>query len=240
MKYSEVEANSLTEGFIQSIIEEILSGKLQTGQKLSSEREYSERFHISRTIVNAGLHRLEEMGFVTIVPRQGAFVKDLALDGNIEVLEAILQYTGTKFHSAFLDPLLDAREALEPVIVRKAAQARTEEQFEALVDIVDRLKASEDINERSALGREFAVCMARCSNNLIIPILCNSFATLYQTVCNLLLASGFDISQYTFWDSMLQAIRDKDEDRAVELDRSHIINGRKWIEAHYPTAIASD
>ena len=115
MGFSKITTLSLTDLFVQQIENMILSGELEVGEKLPAARELSARMGVSRPVISAGLVELEKLGFVEVLPRQGAFVCDYRRKGTIETLIAIMRYNGGIMRKNEVSSLLQVREVLEGV-----------------------------------------------------------------------------------------------------------------------------
>ena len=59
MKFDAIEVPTIKELFMDKMIDLILSGKLEAGEKLPTERELAESMRVSKTIVHLGLTELE-------------------------------------------------------------------------------------------------------------------------------------------------------------------------------------
>ncbi len=68
---------TLREKILENIRDAIISGSLKAGTKLS-EPEFAERFGISRTPIREAFRQLESEGYLTIVPRRGAIVREFS------------------------------------------------------------------------------------------------------------------------------------------------------------------
>lgn len=126
---------------------EILDGALRPGQRLR-EQEVAERYGVSRVPVRDALRRLEVERLVDAVPNRGAFV---AVVGAEEAAE-----------------LLAVRLVLEELIVRQAAEHRTEDELAELTEICGRAQRSlrgARPAELVALNTEFHRALGRASHN---------------------------------------------------------------------------
>jgi Transcriptional regulators len=92
---------SLTEKAESAIREGIILGRYAPGDRLR-ERGLSEEFGVSRVPVREALRNLEFQGFVTILPRRGAVVREMSAQD--------------------VDELFDLRCALEPLAAGAAAR----------------------------------------------------------------------------------------------------------------------
>jgi DNA-binding GntR family transcriptional regulator len=95
---------NLKEAVHQRLKESIIRGEIAAGTKLA-ETQLAQKLGVSRTPLREAINRLEQDGFVEIIPRRGAFVKKQSLR---EILEN-----------------LELREVLEGLAVRLAARRAT-------------------------------------------------------------------------------------------------------------------
>ena len=84
---------SLEEKVYETLEEEILSGKLSTGEQLR-EQALSARLGVSRTPIRSALHRLAEEGLVEITPNRGAVVVGVTTDDLIDTYRIRMRLEG--------------------------------------------------------------------------------------------------------------------------------------------------
>ena len=94
MEFRKLEAPSLKELFISELENMIISGKLQIGERLPSERELANSMQVSRAVVNSGIAEMEKKGFLIVKPRIGTFVEDYRRNGTLETLVSVMNYNG--------------------------------------------------------------------------------------------------------------------------------------------------
>jgi len=63
MEFAKLCAPTLKELFVKELENSILSGKLEVGTRLPSERELSEMMQVSRAVVNAGVVEMAKKAF---------------------------------------------------------------------------------------------------------------------------------------------------------------------------------
>jgi len=103
------------------ILQLITSGKLAPGDKLLSEREFSETMDVGRSSVREALLKLEAIGYVEQKQGGGTFVKSITTT-------AMNRAFNDLFNNAnFIDELLVVRRALEIACVAEAAVHATEQ-----------------------------------------------------------------------------------------------------------------
>src|SRR5256886_16236215 len=74
--YTPIQSNKVFEQIAQQIEKRILSGELQSGDRLQTERELSQQFHASRTAVREAMKTLAQRGLVDMRHGRGTIVID--------------------------------------------------------------------------------------------------------------------------------------------------------------------
>lgn len=115
---------SLVSQIVEELSELIESIQLRPGE-LISEKEISEALHISKTPVREALIRLEESGFVKIVPRVGSYVTTINMDRYIDACFVRLQLElGAVRAAALCSTEKQKRDLLDPLLVRQRIALR--------------------------------------------------------------------------------------------------------------------
>ncbi|MQA05256.1 MAG: FCD domain-containing protein [Streptosporangiales bacterium] len=115
----------------------ILAGHLQDGQRIV-ERDVAEILGVSRGPVRDALRQLEAEGLVVSSPRRGSHVASLTPDAGLEIMAI--------------------RAVVEPLAVSFLLQPQEEQHFEALHDILTRLRtACEQGDWSQAVQQDFAL-----------------------------------------------------------------------------------
>ncbi|MGE4245459.1 MAG: GntR family transcriptional regulator [Parvibaculaceae bacterium] len=115
-----VEANFSLKDHIYEVLKDGITGMniyADDAELRLDERKMSEQLGISRTPIREALARLEQEGFVEILPRRGVFIKRKSLD---EILEMIVVWA-----------------ALESMAARLATTRATDAEIASLRDLAD-------------------------------------------------------------------------------------------------------
>lgn len=153
--------NSRTYTKIGKILkEEISQGKYKVGDKLPTERDISERFDVSRTIVREAMVMLEVENLIDVRKGSGVYVKqvpDLLLD------------EPTEYRDVGPFELLQARQLLESSIAEFAAQQATKQDIQILRNILEheKLILQEKMDDYSA-DKEFHLAIAQITGNDVL------------------------------------------------------------------------
>ena len=146
----------------KALTEEIVAGVLPAGHRLSESR-LAERFSVSRGPVREALSRLQQRGLITVTPNAGARVITL---GAADIVDLYL-----------------AREALEGMAARLAAERMTDDERSQLIRLLDihehELNHQVDgIYQQSSGDWDFHFTISRCARNPVIERTLND--ELYQ------------------------------------------------------------
>lgn len=176
MSFERLYAPSLKDLFMEQLQGMILSGELQMGEKLPSERELCEQLHVSRAVVNGGVAELARRGFLDIRPRQGTYVADYRRNGNLETLQAIMRYNGGVLGREEIRSILEVRQGLEHMAVRRAIDYASDEDLNRLEPYV---RGLEDPTIPPAKAAELAFGfqheLTMLGGNTILPLIYSSF-----------------------------------------------------------------
>jgi len=193
----------------------ILSNEVLPGQKLHHQ-ELSERLGVSRTPVREALTRLVQEGYVSLLPNRGFTCKEIRLQ------EA--------------EELYDLREALEAFVVEKAIENLTAAGLEQLAHKMHLY--GEDVRKRFSRDRliydqDLHLEIARLSGN---ETLTKTLAQVFERIVLKRRTDGlYDPARGTKAHHehlrLLQAMKQRDRDKAVAIVRAHIRAGKDNVMA---------
>ncbi|HWV15106.1 MAG TPA: GntR family transcriptional regulator [Cellvibrio sp.] len=145
-------AKSAAQLVYDQLKQKIIDFEIYPGTRIT-ESEIAEDFQVSRTPVRAALQRLETEGQITIMPKQGCFVRSVDI-------ETISQY-------------YDVRISLEATAVELACDHMSDEDLDAQQEVwnperVDENLDLEDMEEIKAREEAFHIGIALGSGNLVL------------------------------------------------------------------------
>jgi GntR family transcriptional repressor for pyruvate dehydrogenase complex len=139
VEITKIATSKIYEQIASQIKQQIVSGKLQPGDKLPSTRELSESFQVGRSTVREALSALKAMGLVEIHQGEGSYVRKIdPSDLDMPQLDALLMSRSTILE------LLEARKSLEVSNAALAAEKRTDEDLRTFQEILQRMKNNLD------------------------------------------------------------------------------------------------
>jgi GntR family transcriptional repressor for pyruvate dehydrogenase complex len=181
--FEPVEVKSLKEACVHQLERVLFSGEFEVGSQLPPERRLAERLGVSRPILHQALVELEAKGLVRIEPRRGVFVNDYRQVSSIAMLASFLTYHQGEMDLQFLSNLMEFRKLLEVETACLAALHRTERHLHILKQIHTKevQRKSDDPAILIELDFSFHIQVAHASNNLLYPLILNSFKDVYTS-----------------------------------------------------------
>lgn len=175
MEFKRIASPSLKKLFVSQIETMVLSGELEAGTQLPSERELAELMGVSRPVVNAGILEMAAKGFLEIKPRRGVFVCDYRRTGSLETLMSIMEYHGGLLPRREVRSLLEIHSAVLELSLKKSFATLSDEDVSELKRRLDALEASSTPQEAAERCYEFDHELNCLSGNSITPLLTHSF-----------------------------------------------------------------
>lgn len=232
MEFQKITSPSLRELFVKQLEHMILSGRLQIGDKLPSERQLAEAMQVSRGVVNSGISELEEKGFLEIHPRSGTYVADYRRKGTINTLLSIINYNGGKLRRDEVRSILEIRIALDTLAAQLCIDHISDEEIQHLLEHVERIKTASTNTEAAEAAFGFQHDFALLSGNTLIPLIFQSFRplvyTMWERFCILYGIPALYDNTYKLWTY----IRDHDTQGAIDWIQSSVgesISGSREI-----------
>lgn len=206
---------SLRGKVFQKIRDDILKGKYKENEELR-EITLGKELGVSRTPVREALRQLELEGLVKIVPNKGAYVTGI-LQKDVNDIYVI-------------------RSLLEGLCARWATEHITEEQIDKLEEIIllseyHVSKKKELANQVVKLDGEFHEVLYEASNSRILEHVLSDFHK-YVQLARKTSVENPERAEKSIAEhkEILQAIKEKDADKADSLTYAHIMNAMKNLK----------
>ena len=211
------------------LLEMVVSGGLEPGERLPPERELCARLGVSRTVVREALNLLEARGLISIEHGRGAVVSGGNTDAVRDALGVIL-----RVRPKVLWELLEMRAILEVGISGLAAERATVEDTDAMRAELERMAALIDAPEGYVdADVEFHALLARAARNGVL-------LTMLEPIVDLLRASrrvsasrrpGSALRALGEHEEILRRVEAGDAEGARREMRAHLANTVRDIEA---------
>ena len=223
-----VKADSLKNVCVSRFEELILSGAIKVGERLPPERDLAQQLGVSRPVVHEALVDISAKGLISMIPRQGAVVNDYRREGSLTLLNSLLNYNEGKLDPKLLDGLLNMRMLFETENARLAAKNRTDEHLEQLQELRKREAgaSANDVDALVAIDFEFHLLLAMATENLLYPLLLNSFKPIYTNLARQFFRNPEVVaSVFDYHGQLAAAIEARDGKMAETVMREMLANG---------------
>lgn len=195
--------------FVQ-IRENILSGQYKDGMELR-EIVIGQELGVSRTPVREALRQLELEGLVKIIPNKGAYV--------------------TSINAKDIKDIYKMRSMLEGLCARWATRYITEEQIEELEEVIYlsefylSKKSQGKAVQMSEMDGKFHLILYQAANSRMLGHILRDFHK-YVQVARTMSVKTENRAKKSIEEhkAILEAIKQKDEDKAEMLAHEHIMN----------------
>lgn len=175
--YVPIQSVKVFEQVAEQIEKRILDGELHSGDRLPTERDLAEQFHVSRTAVREAMKILAQRGLVDMRPGRGTIVIDGAHEAMQESINLAMKLKLGEVGGS--DNLVEVREILETEIAALAAARATEKEIDAMREAVKVMDESlNDADAFIAADNNFHEALAQGTQNTLILILVNSIVNL--------------------------------------------------------------
>jgi len=148
----------------QKVIEEmkryILEEELTAGDKLPTERAFTEMFGVSRSVVREALSYLENVGILRIRQGQGAFLQKSNIENLLESFFFLWQ-----INHANIRDILGIRVIFECSAVDEILKQNDRQMLERLKQQVSDMEETEDIREWRQADIDFHQQLLQATNN---------------------------------------------------------------------------
>lgn len=215
-----MEVRSLYTEIALDLENQINNDEIKEGQKLPSERELSIKHGVSRNVVREAISVLREKGLVKVHAGKGAYATKPNPIMITDSLERVMMH-----HNTSIEEILEVREELEKVIIKKVIRAATEEDIEQMYAIYQLMEEKKrNIEEFTKLDIELHKIFAKSTNNPIYQLLLNSFIDMTQKVLfqiTIMFPKSIKIAQEQHL-GLIQAIEERNEQTAEELIIAHM------------------
>ena len=207
-----VDKYSLRGRVFNKIREDILSGKYKKNEELK-ETAIGSELGVSRTPVREALRQLELEGLVTIIPNKGAYVNGI---------------TEKDIHDIYI-----IRSYLEGLCAKWACEHISDEQIDELEEIVylSEFHAKKEHHEQIlSLDNKFHQLIYEASNSKILHHVLTDFHHYVERIRKITLASeSRAMNSNKEHTAILEAIKQRNGDKAEQLAHEHIMNTIKNI-----------
>lgn len=237
LELRKIKPKKIYEEVSEILYEKIRSGELKPGDRLDSVEQLAEQLQVSRSAIREALSALKAMGLIEIKQGSGTFVKS----NQSNQLDFPLS-TAILTNKQDISNLLEVRKIIEIGAAASAANHRTEEDIQSMMQILDEMKRVQGDGELGEkMDFQFHAAISTASQN---PLL----ATILDQVSGLMIETMKETRRIwlyskkttseKLYDEHMQiflAIKQQNEELAKHAMASHLSNVEKVLMQYFET-----
>lgn len=179
MALQPVNRRSVPEDVFEQILAGVLSGEMQPGEPLPSERRLAEVLGVSRPAVREALKRVAAAGLVEVRQGDATTVRDFRRHAGLDLLPQLLLRHG-QLDVSVARSILEARLHNGPKVAELAAQRRPAGLAEALEKSIAALEAAEDPLEQQRHALLFWDHVVDGADSIAFRLMFNTLRAAYE------------------------------------------------------------
>ena len=179
MALQPVNRRSVPEDVFEQIVAEVLSGQMQPGEPLPSERRLAEVLGVSRPAVREAIKRLTEAGLVEVRQGDSTTVRDFRKHAGLDLLPRLLLRPG-ELDVSVVRSILETRLHNGPKVAELAARRATADLVAELGRTVDALAAEPDPVEQQRQALAFWDLIVDGADSIAFRLMYNTLRQTYE------------------------------------------------------------
>lgn len=138
-----------SEGILNALEEMIVTGEVQPGDRLPTERELAERFGVGRNSVREAIRQLSMLGLVEAYQGGGTFVAQTTSASLVRPFLNVVQFGG-----ATADKIMEFRIIFEPAVAALAAMRARQDDLVGLQEALEAFETAIAAGSDDAAGQD--------------------------------------------------------------------------------------
>ncbi len=181
MALQPVNRRSVPEDVFEQIVADVLSGEMQPGESLPSERRLAEVLGVSRPAVREALKRVSAAGLVEVRQGDATTVRDFHRHAGLDLLPRLLLRAG-ELDLSVIRSILEARLHNGPKAAELAATRRQPSLAGLLDEALRNLDSEHDPVERQRHALTFWDLVVDGADSIVFRLMYNTLRATYEPV----------------------------------------------------------
>ena len=179
MALQPVNRRSVPEDVFEQILADVLSGEMQPGESLPSERRLAEVLGVSRPTVREALKRVAAAGLVEVRQGDATTVRDFRRHAGLDLLPRLLVRGGVP-DVAVVRSILEARLHNGPKVAELAARRRSPELIALLDESIHALENDDDPVGQQRHALAFWDHVVDGADSIVFRLMFNTLRAAYE------------------------------------------------------------
>jgi GntR family transcriptional repressor for pyruvate dehydrogenase complex len=212
------------------LVDYLLSGGVEPGARMPSERQLAEAFGVGRSAVREAIAALSLIGLIEVRHGDGTYLKR----PDSPLLPQVVEW-GLLLGEQRTADLVEARQKIEVDIAGLAAERRTDDDLAVLSSLLSRMEwESRGGAETAAFvdaDVEFHLRLAEAARNSALRDVLSSIQALLRAWIGRVIAEGYRDISYAEHVPILDAVRARDARAAEEAMDAHMQSAARRLQA---------
>lgn len=179
MALSPVQRKSVPEEVVEQIIADVLSGEMQPGDVLPSERQLAELLGVSRPAVREALRGVLAAGLIEVRQGDATTVRDFRRHAGLDLLPRLV-IRGGQLDVEVVRSILETRLHNGPKVAALAAERRRPDLVATLRESVHAMDSESDPVQRQRLALAFWDHVVDGADSIVFRLMYNTLRTTYE------------------------------------------------------------
>lgn len=179
MALQPVNRRSVPDDVFEQILSDVLSGELQPGESLPSERRLAEVLGVSRPAIREALNRVAAAGLVEVRQGDATTVRDFRRHAGLDLLPRLMLRAG-RVDLSVVRSILEARLHNGPKVAELAAQRRPAGLADRLAETIDKLQADADPIGQQRYAMAFWDHVVDGADSIVFRLMFNTLRAAYE------------------------------------------------------------
>ena len=227
MKEYRMEHVSAAMQVVNAIKQAIRNGELKEGDKLPNETEMSKELGVGRSSFREGMRILKAYGVVEIRQGEGTFIVN-------RCAEQIFEFLGFFSDDITMKYLIELREIIETGSLKLTYSRITNDQISKLKDLAEAINYSKPTEKNIYVDKEFHKILIEAADNPLLTQIYSMLSKMQTNLMNRLMCYEDVVGDASAsHHEILQGIMERDEEKAVQAMRQHLINVKNYYDKYY-------
>ncbi len=212
------------------LVDYLLSGGMEPGDRMPSERQLAEAFGVGRSAVREAIAALSLIGLIEVRHGNGTYLKR----PDSPLLPQVLEW-GLLLGEQRTTDLIEARQKIEVNIAGLAAERRTDDDLLALGRVLTRMETESRVGGRTEVfvdaDVEFHLRLAEAAGNSALRDVLSSIQALLRVWIGRVIAEGYRDVSYDEHVPILDAVRAGDVAAAEAAMDAHMRSATRRLHS---------
>lgn len=223
-RFQSLQSEKLGEQISRQLLENIISGNYQAGDRLPPERELANIFDVSRVVVREALGSLQAWGIISVRHGRGATVNPIDEWNTLDPQVLLLLHGDEAIHQ-----LMETRRIIEPEMAALAAERITDAELEVLRANKD-LPETDTMEEHVERDINFHLQIAKATHNPVLLMVLTSTSDLLREGRRRIFLVPGELPKARHWHQVIyEAIERRDPEAAREAMANHTEQVRQGL-----------